>query len=51
MEKAVLWILIRIRIHFGLLDPDPNPHWESGGGPNFPTKVKKIQCEGLVSLR
>ncbi len=28
----------RIRIHFGQLDPDPDP-----GGPKLPTKVKKIQ--------
>jgi hypothetical protein len=31
-KKAVLWIRIRIRFHFGRLDLDPNPHWESGSG-------------------
>ncbi len=32
---------IRVRINFGQLDPDPDPHWE--GGPKLPTKVKKLQ--------
>ncbi len=36
-EKAVLWIWIRIRFHFGRLDPDPD-----SGGPKLPTEVKKI---------
>jgi hypothetical protein len=31
-KKAVLWIRIRIHIHFGRLEPDPNPRFESGFG-------------------
>jgi hypothetical protein len=37
-KKALLWI--RIRIHFGRLDQDLNPHWADpdSGGPNYPQK-------------
>jgi len=29
----MLWI--QIRIHFGRLDPDSDPHWEYGSGSGF----------------